>query len=237
MRLGYVLIKLIDVILIIVLVSIYLFTCWVLVFGASFSWMQYYSVNVVKPMGWVGLPVVLILGMVILFRDKLAEVSISASGIQAKMQEVRNKQKELKQLGLVLMEGLVRVSNNSLRWAGWTPREMGKVKSTVDRLADELGLSNNELKIVWSSKTRWELIDSAVELFKQIEKTSEQGEDTKRALRERFDNEWKEKDVLHIATFKEILRELNPHWHDSANFRDAFQEYEVQYDTSPFVQG
>ncbi len=70
------------------------------------------------------------------------------------MQQVSEQQGEVKKLGLVIMEATVRISENSKRWSGWTPRKQSKVDDMVRGLADFLNISTKEREEMFSPQIR-----------------------------------------------------------------------------------
>lgn len=223
-----------DVSLFGVLIGVFLLATWTLVFGATFSWMTYFTINVVQPMGWIGLPAVVAMGSLILIRDKLAELTITTSGITTKIREVTKQQHEVKELGVVLLEGIVRISRNSERWSGWTPREISKLDNDVERLAATLELSNEELNKVWHARVRWELIDRSVDLFKRTCQVSQSGQKEKADLREEFDREWQLNDVVCPDRLCELLSKLYSAWDKDSVLWSLYERYKNEFEQSLF---
>jgi len=225
---------LIDALLFLIMIFILLLTVWVTVLGPMFTWQEHFYTSVIDPMGWVTLPLIFGVSLLVLLRDKLAEFTVSASGIKAKMRDVVKQQTEVKKLGQVLMEGLVRVSQNSQRWSGWTPREISKLERVVESLADTLDLSHAERETVWASRVRWSLIDKSGELFDRTVKLGQTTAKDQDRIRKEYDEEWQQNDVVSPTILEGLLGLLFPDWRKNPDLRNKFEEYESEYSRSIF---
>ena len=168
-------------------------------------------------------------------RNRFREFTLSHKGLNAKMEEISHQQGEVKKLGMDLMELTIRISENSGRWAGWTPREISKVEDTVHNLADFLHVSRKESERIFAPKTRWNLIDQAEQIFDSFaDNHQKELGNSLNEIKQNLQNEWAEKDIVSSETLEDTIKQLPLDDLEKSILPRKIAQYRVEVNRSVF---